>query len=280
MGQPRGRLPARAAEAGAQGRGADHLPPGARCGEPADSDAARRTVEQFQPGAKVTAPCSRGACIPRCRGGVLPPPQGVRLHVPHGQPCILQRHGARRDQSRSTLRTARRWSSSTSASATAIEVRHAHRAVRAQRHAPRGRGARPAGPGARADHVRAGRPAPTSARPARPCRAWCPACWCTEGDAVEQNQVLLIIEAMKMETSVVARMAGRVDKLLAAENTAVKAGELLAVIDVEQRYCCHKYSKNRRMRASGLFFILVRGKCGEMRRFILAKMTKNRKLYC
>lgn len=32
------------------------------------------------------------------------------------------------------------------------------------------------------------------------------------------------------ETSVVARMAGRVDKLLAAENTAVKAGELLAVI--------------------------------------------------
>lgn len=51
-----------------------------------------------------------------------------------------------------------------------------------------------------------------------------------EGDVVEQNQVLLIIEAMKMETSAVARMAGRVDKLLAAENTAVKAGELLAVI--------------------------------------------------
>ena len=51
-----------------------------------------------------------------------------------------------------------------------------------------------------------------------------------EGDVVEQNQVLLIIEAIKMETSVVARMAGRVDKLLAAENTAVKAGELLAVI--------------------------------------------------
>lgn len=45
-----------------------------------------------------------------------------------------------------------------------------------------------------------------------------------------QKLVLLIIEAMKMETSVVARMAGRVDKLLAAENTAVKAGELLAVI--------------------------------------------------
>ncbi|MBP3312585.1 MAG: pyruvate carboxylase subunit B, partial [Butyricicoccus sp.] len=51
-----------------------------------------------------------------------------------------------------------------------------------------------------------------------------------EGDVVEQNQVVLIIEAMKMETSVVARMAGRVDKLLAKENTAVGAGELLAVI--------------------------------------------------
>ncbi|MGM9612645.1 MAG: pyruvate carboxylase [Butyricicoccus sp.] len=51
-----------------------------------------------------------------------------------------------------------------------------------------------------------------------------------EGDMVEQNQVVLIIEAMKMETSVVARIAGRVDKLLAKENTAVQAGELLAVI--------------------------------------------------
>ncbi len=47
---------------------------------------------------------------------------------------------------------------------------------------------------------------------------------------VEENQVLLVIEAMKMETSVVARMAGRVDKLLVKENTSVKAGELLAVI--------------------------------------------------
>lgn len=84
---------------------------------------------------------------------------------------------------------------------------------------------------------------------------------------VEQNQVLLIIEAMKMETSVVARMAGRVDKLLAAENTAVKAGELLAVIKVEQRYCCHKYSKNRRMRASACFLFLCAGnveKCGAL----------------
>ena len=47
---------------------------------------------------------------------------------------------------------------------------------------------------------------------------------------VEHNQVVLLIEAMKMETSVVARMAGRVDQLLAKENKTVGAGELLAVI--------------------------------------------------
>ena len=51
-----------------------------------------------------------------------------------------------------------------------------------------------------------------------------------EGDMVEHNQVVLLIEAMKMETSVVARMAGRVDQLLAKENKTVGAGELLAVI--------------------------------------------------
>ncbi len=51
-----------------------------------------------------------------------------------------------------------------------------------------------------------------------------------EGDMVEQNQVLLVIEAMKMETSVVARMTGRVDKLLVSESQSVKAGELLANI--------------------------------------------------
>lgn len=51
-----------------------------------------------------------------------------------------------------------------------------------------------------------------------------------EGDEVEQNQVLLVIEAMKMETSVVARVDGRVESLLVSENTEVTAGELLAII--------------------------------------------------
>lgn len=35
---------------------------------------------------------------------------------------------------------------------------------------------------------------------------------------------------MKMETSVVARVDGRVESLLVSENTEVKAGELLAII--------------------------------------------------
>jgi pyruvate carboxylase len=50
------------------------------------------------------------------------------------------------------------------------------------------------------------------------------------GDHVEENQVIAVIEAMKMETSVVARMTGTVDKVLVSSNQAVKAGELLAVI--------------------------------------------------
>jgi pyruvate carboxylase len=50
------------------------------------------------------------------------------------------------------------------------------------------------------------------------------------GDKVEVNQVLAIIEAMKMETSVVARMAGTVDQVLVAPGQTVKAGELLITI--------------------------------------------------
>ena len=50
------------------------------------------------------------------------------------------------------------------------------------------------------------------------------------GDVVEENQVLAIIEAMKMETSVVARMAGVIDKVCVSEGSNVKAGELLFTI--------------------------------------------------
>ena len=53
------------------------------------------------------------------------------------------------------------------------------------------------------------------------------------GDIVEENQVLAVIEAMKMETSVVARMAGVVDQVLISDGTSVKDGELLMTIKVK-----------------------------------------------
>jgi pyruvate carboxylase len=51
-----------------------------------------------------------------------------------------------------------------------------------------------------------------------------------EGDTVEVNQVLAVIEAMKMETSVVARMAGTVANIHIRPGQSVKAGELLMEI--------------------------------------------------
>jgi pyruvate carboxylase len=51
-----------------------------------------------------------------------------------------------------------------------------------------------------------------------------------KGDQVEINQPLLVIEAMKMETSVSARVAGTITELLVTEGTSVKAGELCMVI--------------------------------------------------
>ena len=50
------------------------------------------------------------------------------------------------------------------------------------------------------------------------------------GDAVEENQVLAVIEAMKMETSVVARMDGTIDEVFVKGGQSVKAGELLLTI--------------------------------------------------
>jgi pyruvate carboxylase len=51
-----------------------------------------------------------------------------------------------------------------------------------------------------------------------------------KGDTVEVNQPLIIIEAMKMETSVVALVSGVVEEVFVREGQAVKAGELLAVL--------------------------------------------------
>ena len=47
------------------------------------------------------------------------------------------------------------------------------------------------------------------------------------GEAVKENQVLAIIEAMKMETSVVALQDGVIDEVLIEVGQSVKAGELL-----------------------------------------------------
>ena len=50
------------------------------------------------------------------------------------------------------------------------------------------------------------------------------------GDAVELNQTLITIEAMKMETAVTARMAGTVESIQVAEGDTVKGGQLLLTI--------------------------------------------------
>ena len=51
-----------------------------------------------------------------------------------------------------------------------------------------------------------------------------------KGDEVKENQVLAVIEAMKMETSVTARMDGVVEEILIDTGSSVKAGELLFTI--------------------------------------------------
>ena len=51
------------------------------------------------------------------------------------------------------------------------------------------------------------------------------------GDTVEENQVLAIIEAMKMETSITAPKAGRITEVRVDPGQSVKAKELLFVIE-------------------------------------------------
>lgn len=50
------------------------------------------------------------------------------------------------------------------------------------------------------------------------------------GDEVKEGQSLILVEAMKMETNVVAKKDGIVKEVLATEGITVKAGELLLVI--------------------------------------------------
>lgn len=50
---------------------------------------------------------------------------------------------------------------------------------------------------------------------------------CKEGDAVEENQVLFVLEAMKMKTSIAAPARGRVAEVLVAAGDAVQEGQAL-----------------------------------------------------
>ena len=52
----------------------------------------------------------------------------------------------------------------------------------------------------------------------------------SEGDAVAEGDVLLVLESMKMEIPVLAESAGTVTSLAVAEGAVVQEGDLLAVI--------------------------------------------------
>ena len=49
-----------------------------------------------------------------------------------------------------------------------------------------------------------------------------------EGEKVEANQPIAVIEAMKMETNILAAAAGTVERIYVSEGQQVKAGEMVA----------------------------------------------------
>jgi methylmalonyl-CoA carboxyltransferase 1.3S subunit len=52
-----------------------------------------------------------------------------------------------------------------------------------------------------------------------------------EGQEIEAGQVLLVLEAMKMETEITAPKAGKVARILVEKGTPVQAGEGLVELD-------------------------------------------------
>lgn len=52
-----------------------------------------------------------------------------------------------------------------------------------------------------------------------------------EGDSIESGQVLLVLEAMKMETEITAPKAGTVGVIHVAQGDAVQGGQALIEID-------------------------------------------------
>jgi biotin carboxyl carrier protein len=51
------------------------------------------------------------------------------------------------------------------------------------------------------------------------------------GDAVEEDEVVIVMEAMKMEIPIVAPSAGTIKEIKVAVGQAVKADDLLGEID-------------------------------------------------
>jgi acetyl-CoA carboxylase biotin carboxyl carrier protein len=54
---------------------------------------------------------------------------------------------------------------------------------------------------------------------------------CAVGDAVEEGDVLVILESMKMEVPVEAEAEGRVSELLCMEGDSVTDGQALVVLE-------------------------------------------------
>ena len=52
-----------------------------------------------------------------------------------------------------------------------------------------------------------------------------------EGDEVEAGQGIVVVEAMKMQNEIKSTKRGKVSKLPVKENSAVNAGDLLAVVE-------------------------------------------------
>jgi glutaconyl-CoA/methylmalonyl-CoA decarboxylase subunit gamma len=53
----------------------------------------------------------------------------------------------------------------------------------------------------------------------------------SEGDAVKKGQVIMILEAMKMENNLLAEKDGIINKILVSEGSAVLPGDILAEIE-------------------------------------------------
>ena len=51
------------------------------------------------------------------------------------------------------------------------------------------------------------------------------------GDSVREGQKLLVIEAMKMQTTLVAERAGKVQRVLVQAGSQIETGDLLLVIE-------------------------------------------------